>query len=159
MEKSFSSLEQKILDRIQTDFPLSREPYRVIGEAVGCSAEEAHETVMGLRANGIIRRLGGIFVAGKLGYVSCLAAVRVEPAMIGEAASIAGAHPEVTHNYERDCRYNLWFTVVARTPERLEEILEDVRTCDGVHSVHALPAEKTFKIRVDFNFGEERDDD
>ena len=157
MSESFSSLEEKILDCIQTDFPLSSDPYGDIGRIVGCGKEEAHEAVMELRRRGIIRRIGGIFAADRLGYESCLVAARVAPGNIEEAASKAGSYPEVTHSYERDSEYNLWFTIIAEGPERTKKILDDVRECGGVEAVYALPAIRTFKIRVDFDFGDEND--
>jgi DNA-binding Lrp family transcriptional regulator len=62
----------------------------------------------------------------------------------------------VTHNYERDGLYNLWFTVIAANRGRLDGILADVRYGPGVEAVHELPALHTFKIRVDFDFGPAR---
>ncbi len=157
MDKSLSSLEEKILNRIQTDFPLSADPYDDIGREVGCKREETHAAVVELRRRGIIRRIGGIFAADKLGYESCLVAVRVAPGNIEEASSRAGSYPEVTHSYERDSKYNLWFTIIAEGPERTKKILDDVRECGGVEAVYALRAIRTFKIRVDFDFGDEDD--
>lgn len=155
MGESFSSLEEKILDRIQTDFPVSVDPYGDIGRAVGCGREEAYNTVVDLRRRGVIRRIGGVFAANKLGYESCLAAARVDPSRIEEVASKIAEYPEVTHNYEREGSYNLWFTIVAEGTERMDQILNSARESEGVEAVHALPAVKTFKIRVDFKFGED----
>jgi DNA-binding Lrp family transcriptional regulator len=149
---SLSSLEKKILDRIQSDFPVCDDPYREIAQGAGCTRAEALHTVASLRRNGVIRRIGGIFSAAGLGYESCLAAARVDADRMEDAASRAGAHPGVTHCYERGGAYNLWFTIVARDRAKLERILDDVRACDGVHEVHELPALKTFKIKVDFAF-------
>lgn len=157
MSNTLTPLEKKILDRIQADFPLSADPYDDIGREVGCGREEAHDAVVKLLHRGIIRRIGGIFAADKLGYDSCLVAARVAPDNIEEASSRAGSYPEVTHSYERDSEYNLWFTIIAEGPERTKKILGDVRGCDGVEAVHALPAIRTFKIRVDFDFGDEND--
>lgn len=146
--------EQAILTQIQTAFPISADPYAEIGAAAGCTREEAHATVTALRRRGIIRRIGGSFAAGKMGYVSTLVAARVEPAQLEAAAAVAGSFSEVTHNYQRAHTYNLWFTVIAETPERLDEILDAVRRVPGVAAVESLPAVKTFKIKVDFRFGE-----
>ncbi len=157
MSESFSSLEEKILDRIQADFPLSPDPYGDIGREVGCGREEAHDTVVELRRRGIIRRIGGVFAAGKLGYESCLVAARVNTSRIEEVASKIGAYPEVTHNYEREGPYNLWFTIVAENSARMDQILNSTRESEGVEAAHALPALKTFKIQVDFEFGGKND--
>ncbi|MHB9130843.1 MAG: siroheme decarboxylase subunit alpha [Armatimonadota bacterium] len=158
MADTLSPLDQRVLNYIQTDFPLAADPYGEIAREVGCTQLEAYETVKELRKRGIIRRIGGSFVASKLGYVSALVAARVEPAKLEEAAAVASSFPEVTHNYEREAEYNLWFTVIAEDRQRMEEILDAVSRCAGVETVQALPAGRTFKIRVEFAFQEgERD--
>ena len=149
---TLTDLEKLILNEIQTAFPISSDPYGDLASKVGCDRDAAHRAVKQMRDAGLIRRLGGIFDGGKLGYRGCLVAARVEPDHLEQAAARAAAYPEVTHNYERDDAYNLWFTIVAASEERLEQILGDVRSCAGVKTVSALPATKTFKIKVDFKF-------
>jgi DNA-binding Lrp family transcriptional regulator len=147
-----SILDRAILEVIQHGFPLVADPYADIARQVGSTREEAHAAVQSLRRRGIIRRIGGSFAAQALGYVSVLVAARVEPEQLEAVASFAGDYPEVTHNYQRDNIYNLWFTVIAESPQRLEDILESIRRRPGVTALHALPAERTYKIRVNFNF-------
>ena len=153
---ALTDLEKSLLNEIQTAFPISQDPYGDLASKVGCDRDAAHRAVQQMRDAGLIRRLGGIFDGSKLGYKGCLVAVRVEPDHLEQAAACAAAYPEVTHNYERDDAYNLWFTIVAGSDERLTQILDDVRSCEGVHAVSALPATKTFKIKVDFKFGRTR---
>jgi len=154
MSAELSSVEKTILEIIQSAFPISTDPYAEIGAAVGCTREEARATVAELRRRGIIRRIGGSFVADKLGYISTLVAARVAPDSLEAAAAVAGAFPEVTHNYQRAASYNLWFTVIAENPARMDEILDTVRQVPGVQAVHSLPALHTYKIQVDFKFQE-----
>ena len=157
MNNEFTVLERRILDRIQSDFPLCSDPYTELAADANCTVAEARETVITLRETGIIRRIGGSFVADKLGYVSTLVAASVEPSVLEEIAAVVSSYPEVTHNYERHNRYNLWFTITACSRERMEHIAEELRTRSGVHALHLLPVIKTFKIKVNFNFaGEER---
>lgn len=158
MNGELTLLQKKILDIIQQNFPLCSDPYAEIAAGAGCTREEAHTAVTALRKSGIIRRIGGSFVPAKLGYVSALAAARVEPARMDEAAALASSFPEVTHNYEREGEFNLWFTIIAASEERLNEITRQMEECDGVSSLHALPALRIFKIKVDFAFNEENDD-
>jgi len=157
MAQSFSPLEREILDRVQQDFPLATDPYAVIARDVGCTPAEAYRLIGGLRDNGVIRRIGGSFSSRMLGYTSVLVAARVDQSRIEAAAARAGAYHEVTHNYEREGTYNLWFTVIAEAPRRVADIVADVRRCEGVQAIHALPAIRTFKIRVVFSFGQNDD--
>jgi DNA-binding Lrp family transcriptional regulator len=152
-----SPLERAVLNRIQYDFPVASDPYAVLADALGASAEAVHAAVLLLRERGIIRRIGGSFDARRLGYVTVLAATRVTPEMIEAVAERINAFPDVTHNYERAGAYNLWFTVISASAARIAQILEAVRQCPGVEVVHALPAERIFKLRVDFQVREDGD--
>jgi DNA-binding Lrp family transcriptional regulator len=143
-----------MLNSIQTGFPLTAEPYACLGRDLGVSAEEALAGVLRLRRCGVIRRIGGSFVPRRLGYISVLVAGQVVPERLAAAAARAAAFPEVTHNYEREGRYNLWFTVIAENQARLDAILDDVRTGEGVRALYSLPALKTFKLRVNFEMEE-----
>jgi DNA-binding Lrp family transcriptional regulator len=152
MSNEFTDLERQILDRIQCDFPLRTDPYAELAADANCTIEEAHETVIKLREGGIIRRIGGSFVAAKLGYVSTLVAATVDPDRLEETAAAVSSYPEVTHNYERNHSYNLWFTITAASRKRMEQIANELRMSPGVSALHLLPALKTFKIKVNFNF-------
>lgn len=148
-------IERRLLVRIQTGFPLVADPYAAIGDMLGIGAEESYALVLSLRERGIIRRIGGTFDAHRMGYVSALVAGRVIPEQLEPVAARVSEFSEVTHNYQRDDNFNLWFTIIAEQPTRLEEILTTVRSLEGVQTLHALPALRTFKIHVEFRFGEE----
>lgn len=150
MTATLTVLEQAIAERIQQDFPLCADPYGELARQRGCSREEAHAAVRHLRELGVIRRIGGSYAATALGYVSTLVAARVAPAQLAEVAECVNRYPEVTHNYERDAEYNLWFTVIAATPERQHAVLQEIGGLAGVLTLQALPAGRTFKIKVDF---------
>lgn len=154
---SLSQLDCRVLHRIQQAFPLAEDPYGRLAAELRLARTTVHRAVCGLRTSGIIRRIGATFAPAALGYVSALVAVRVAPAALEAAAARAGAFPEVTHNYERDADLSLWFTAIARSPERLAEILAAVQAVPGVGEVHSLPALRTFKIRVHFPFVSETD--
>lgn len=148
-------IEQRLLARIQTGFPLVEDPYAAIADMLGLGAEETHALVLSLRGRGIIRRIGGTFDAHRMGYVSALVAARVITEQLERVATRVSEFSEVTHNYQRDDNFNLWFTIIAEQSTRLEEILTTVRELEGVQTLHALPALRTFKIHVDFRFGED----
>lgn len=150
-----TTLENSILDIIQCDFPISSQPYAEIAQRIGSTEAEVLQTINNLRQRKIIRRIGGSFDAKKMGYLSVLVAARVAPDRIESVAEKVNSFTEVTHNYQRAGNYNLWFTVIAENDQRLSDILESVRNCAGVVQVQALPALRTFKIRVKFNFTED----
>lgn len=143
-------IDRKLLNLIQANFPLSPEPYREIGEALGISEEEVLSRVGKMIDSGLIRRLGGIFDSRKLGYQGTLCAMRVEENLIDKVAAAINTYPGVTHNYLREHDYNMWFTAMAQSKEKLEEMLEQIKIDTGINEILVLPAQKLFKIRVNF---------
>lgn len=151
----FSPLERRLLSRIQTGFPLVLDPYVALAAMVDAKADACHATVLALRDRGVIRRIGGSFDATRMGYASLLVAAQIAPAQLEPVAARVNEFCEVTHNYQRDDAFNLWFTIIAATPARTEDILTAIQTLPGVQAMHALPALRTFKIHVDFRFTED----
>lgn len=149
------NIDRQILNKIQVSFPVDPHPYRLIGRETGLSEIEAWERVQNLKTKGIIRRIGGIFDSRSLGYVSTLCAAKVPADKIPVLKEITQEINEITHNYLRNHLYNIWFTVIASSQERLEEIISIVRTAIGSDEVYSLPASKIFKIGVNFKLEEE----
>jgi DNA-binding Lrp family transcriptional regulator len=146
------NIDRKILAFVQADFPLVERPYAVIGEKVGCSEEEAFRRVMEMKEAGLIRRIGGSFDSRKLGYVTTLVAMRVPENELERVAGLVNRYPQVTHNYERDgARFNLWFTVVAESREKLVKILAEIRAEAPGAEMLELPARRLFKLEVRFD--------
>uniref|UniRef100_A0A7C3Z0R9 siroheme decarboxylase n=1 Tax=Desulfobacca acetoxidans TaxID=60893 RepID=A0A7C3Z0R9_9BACT len=143
-------LDRAILNEIQSHFPLVIRPYAEMGEKVGVSEEEVLARVKRLHEAGIIRRIGANFTSRKLGYTSTLCAARVPPEKLPHFAAVVNRYPGVTHNYLRKHRYNVWFTLIAESPDRLAEIIEEIRKAGGVEEILSLPAKEIFKIKVDF---------
>lgn len=141
--------DRLILDHIQSDFPLVSRPYAAIGEALGMTEEEVFSRVRKMRSNGLIRRLGANFQSGKVGFVSTLCAAKVPEELKMDFISRVNALPGVTHNYERDHPYNIWFTLISENLEKAESILSRLSEESGVQILN-LPATRLFKIKVDF---------
>lgn len=152
MNELFDGLQdedRQILDRIQSAFPLVPRPYAALAEELGMSEEDVFARVQKLRANGVIRRLGANFQSGKVGFVSTLCAAKVPEKQKAEFIEMVNAVPGVTHNYERDHPYNIWFTLICSSREELESILAKLSAESGL-SILNLPATRLYKIKVDF---------
>ena len=147
--QELDSLDRRILDIIQSDFPLERRPYAVIGQRLGIAEGEVFERVRSMRARGVIRRLGANFQSAGLGFVSTLCAASVAPERLNDFVQRVNALPGVTHNYLRAHRYNVWFTLISPSREEQERILAELSSETGV-GILDLPARRLYKIRVDF---------
>ena len=141
---------QQVLDLIQSSFPVEHDPLAGIARETGMSREAAREALDALREEGIVRRIGASYAAKGVGYVSTLCAMSVPEERMDEVAAVAGAYPGVTHNYARRNRYNLWFTLIAPSRERAQEILDEIAETTGIPVLN-MPSLKTYKIRVDFS--------
>ncbi len=144
-------MDRAILNLIQSDFPITPRPYLAIAQRLGFSENDVINRLNRLKKKGIIRRIGGNFVPEKLGFVSTLCAARVPEDKIQGFAKTVNRYPGVTHNYQRDNKYNVWFTFIAPSMKEIEENLENISRQTGIKEIINLPATKVFKIRAHFN--------
>lgn len=161
MTVSLSTLEsadRELLNLLQGDFPLERHPFRIIGDRLGISTEEALERTRSLQEAGLVRSIAGIFDPFRIGYKSTLAAMHVEAEMIRAAAAVVSGHPGVSHNYARDHYFNLWFTLSIPAEEDAAAIIADLAKRAGAGASINLPAVRIFKLRVFFDMSEDGDD-
>lgn len=145
-------LDYRILDALQNEFPLSERPYEILAEKLEISGDELWRRVQGLVEDGVIRRMGASLDSRKLGYSSTLAAISVSAERVDEASAVVGRYPEVTHSYLRDDKFNIWFTVIAVDNDRIESILEEIRSALSLEpaAVLNLPVTKLFKLDARF---------
>ena len=143
--------DRKILNRIQSNFPISSRPYLAIAEELDLDESEVIQRLLQLKKNGIIRRIGGNFFPEKLGFVSTLCAAKVPDDKIDAFAEAVNRYPGVTHNYQRDNSFNIWFTFIASSMEEIEENLQEISRHTGVEEIINLPATKVFKIKAHFD--------
>ncbi len=153
-DTAMDAVDRKVLDVIQSGFPLEERPYAVIGRQAGIGEEEALERVRILRQRGIIRRIGANFQSGKIGFRSTLCAAKVPPDTLDAFIAAVNAENGVTHNYLRDHAYNVWFTYIAPSMDLIEAALDRIQAVTGIRAV-SLPAERLYKIKVDFRMDAE----
>lgn len=149
--EGWDELDRRILNRIQSDFPVASRPFLVLAAELGVAEEELIARVRRLKAQGWIRRIGGNFVPERLGYVSTLCAARVPPERLPAFIEAVNRYPGVTHNYLRENLWNVWFTFIAPSMADIEEKLDRLRAETGVTEILNLPATRVFKIRAQFD--------
>lgn len=142
----------QILEELQNNFPLCEAPYEIIAQRLQIPCQELWDRIQKLVGEGVIRRIGASLNSHKLGFCSTLAAVSCKADIIDRAAEIIGQFPEVTHSYLRNGNFNIWFTLIAVNEERIEYILEQIRTSLSLeHSqVLNLPMKRLFKLNARF---------
>ena len=118
---------------------------------MGLTEREVIKRIRNLKENEIIRRIGGNFVPEKLGFVSTLCAARVPEDKIEQFAQTVNRYPGVTHNYQRDNEFNIWFTFIAPSRSDIEASLDAISKETGISDILNLPAIKVFKIKAEFS--------
>ncbi|MBT8364444.1 MAG: AsnC family transcriptional regulator [Deltaproteobacteria bacterium] len=149
--QELDSTDSAILNRIQSEFPITSRPYLAVANELGLTEKEVLDRVAQLKKAGIIRRIGGNFVPGKMGFVSTLCAARVPPDKIDLFAEVVNRYPGVTHNYQRDNEYNVWFTFISQSMEEIDANLKKIGEETGISDILNLPATKVFKIKAQFD--------
>ncbi|NVM20537.1 MAG: Lrp/AsnC family transcriptional regulator [Desulfobacterales bacterium] len=142
--------DRAILNRIQSDFPITSRPYLAVAQEFGLEEDEVIKRISHLKERGIIRRIGANFVPGRLGFISTLCAARVPQEKLVQFSEVVNRYPGVTHNYRRDHDFNIWFTFIAESMEEIDAYLKEIALETGVVDILNLPATKVYKIKAYF---------
>lgn len=151
---NLDAIDRKLLNLVQVSFPIVEEPYKYLADRLDITEEEVIRRLKRLQQQKIIRRLGGIFDSRRLGYKGTLVGLKVPENRIDEVAAVVNSYDGITHNYLRDHEYNMWFTVLADSPKKVEKILQEITGKTGITEILNLPAEKYFKLMVNFEIKE-----
>jgi len=146
--QTFDDVDKALLTEVQKQFPVGHRPFQTIGEKLGISEQECLERLGRLKATQVIRQLSAIFDTRALGYQSTLAAMKVDPARVDEAAEVINQHPGVSHNYKRNDPFNIWFTVAVPPSDSLEQVVNILHTLAKAEETIILPTLRLYKIGV-----------
>jgi DNA-binding Lrp family transcriptional regulator len=117
---------------------------------LGISEDQVLEQARRWQEAGILREISAVLEGSALGHESALVATRVEAGRLEDVAAVINRHPTVTHNYERNHHYNLWYTIAAPLDIGLEPMVACLsRQVDC--EMHILRRTMTFKIGVNFD--------
>lgn len=147
MEKK---VRDQILYRIQKNFPLQKKPFEEIAKELNITEDEVIEILQQEKEKKIIRQTSAIFDTKKLGYTSSLVAFEIDQEDIDEAVIILNSHPGISHNYERNHTYNIWFTlaIAPNSKSNLEDTIAILAKLTKAKDYIILPTLKLFKISV-----------
>jgi DNA-binding Lrp family transcriptional regulator len=156
--QQLEEIDKKLLNDIQWTFPLADRPYLEIAKNYNISEDEVMYRIDTLKKMGLVRQINAIFDTRRLGYKSALIAFAVTPDKLDTVASVVNEHPGVSHNYERNHEYNMWFTLAVPPGADMKEELEKMAALDGVIKYRLLPTLKMYKIGVKLDMVNEDSD-
>ncbi len=145
-----TAFDKKLINVLQVGLPISSRPFADLAKNLNSDEKTVLARIKDLKARGYLRRIGPFFASEKIGYHGTLVALRVAPEAIERVAEAVNSYVGVTHNYEREGKYNLWFTLLTPSEEMRCKILGEIRILPGVEALLNLPSHKKYKVNVQF---------
>ena len=145
-----TAFDKKLLNVLQAGLPISSRPFADLAQDLESDEKTVLARLKELKAHGYLRRIGPFFDSAKMGYRGTLVALRVKPEAMKSVAEAVNRHVGATHNYEREGRYNLWFTLLTPNEEMRRRILSEIRALPGVEELLNLASHKKYKVNVQF---------
>lgn len=148
-------IDKKLLQLAQDEFPITRRPWAALGNKLKITEEEVMSRLKRLHREGIIRKIGPILDARKLGLcASTLIAMKVPEEKLESVVDIINEYKSVSHNYLREHEYNLWFTITTSSKEELRRTVEEIKRRTEIPDTDVLDlsTSRRFKIDVRFQF-------
>jgi DNA-binding Lrp family transcriptional regulator len=143
----------KLLDAGQGDFPLVSRPFAVLGERVGIPEAEVLSRLRRLLDEGGLSRLGPILRSENLGGDRTLAAMKVPADRFDQVAAIVNANESVSHNYEREHEFNMWFVISSEDQSDIDRVIAEIEEQTGLDVIN-LPSLEEYKVDLRFEFQE-----
>ena len=145
--------DRMLLQMLQDDFPLVQEPWLEMGNRLNISEKEVISRLKRLIEAGAVVKIGPVFDSSRIGLkVATLVAMKVPKNKVNDVARIINGYDNVSHNYEREDEYNVWFTLAASNNNELATILDEIKQKTDMKNLDVLdlPTIRRFKINVHF---------
>jgi len=150
-------IDRELLNHLQRDFPLGPRPFAALGERLGLSEEGVCARIAALKEARIVRQISAIFDSRRLGYRSSLVAMKFPEERVDEAAQVINQHPGVSHNYQRNHAYNLWFTIAVPPGQSLTNEVNRLAAATAAEQAWLLPTLKLYKIGLNLDMTGEQE--
>lgn len=133
---------------IQKKFPIHPRPFYELAKELDETEETIIEQILEWKSKRYLREISAVMEGETLGYDSALVCGKVPKERLKDVAGILHKHPTITHLYEREHDFNLWFTIATPPEMILEDHLQILSLQSGVSEFYPLRRTHTFKIGV-----------
>ena len=132
-----------LLRALQSDLPLSAEPFRELAEQSGLQPEQLIETLTALVEAGVVRRYGALVSHRRLGFTAnAMVVMAIAPERIEAAGARLAESPHVSHCYQRPpfagFPYNLYAMVHGTNPQSCLDVAGELAGAVGADDWQAL---------------------
>jgi DNA-binding Lrp family transcriptional regulator len=145
-------IDRQIIQATQAGLPLTPEPYQILAEQLGLTANDVMQRLSTMQDSGIIRRIGAVPNHYKLGYrFNGMTVWNVPDEVIDELGHKVGQLEFVSHCYHRPRHlpgwpYNLFAMVHGKSQEAVDEQIQQIKAlladnnlgCDVLYSTKIL---------------------
>jgi DNA-binding Lrp family transcriptional regulator len=144
-------LDAKILTYIQSNFPIEEDPYSKIADDLKIDKEILIERIKYLYKNGYIIKIIPKFTESYYSNHSrVLVGMRVDRSSIMDVARVINNYDNISHNYERDHYFNIWFTIISDDMDKIKKIVDEISSNKGVRDYVVLPSKELLKLDTQF---------
>ena len=133
------NIDRQIISATQAGLPLTPEPYQLLAEQIGISADDLMHRLKLMQTSGIIRRIGAIPNHYKLGYThNGMTVWDIEDQYIDALGKQIGQLDFVSHCYHRprqlpEWRYNLFAMIHSKTADGAQQQIKQISALLGSH--------------------------
>ncbi|VAX09132.1 Heme d1 biosynthesis protein NirG [hydrothermal vent metagenome] len=145
---NLDALDRKIINQLQTGFPLSDEPYADVAAELGTDEVTLLSRIKALLDKRVLTRFGPLYRADRLGGAFSLVAIKVPEDKFETVTDIVNSFPEVAHNYQREHEFNMWFVLATENGARIDEINAEIERKTNL-AVYNMPRIKEFFINLE----------
>jgi len=145
-----TKLQKQLCNLLQEGLPISWRPFADLAETLNSDETEILQQTKRLKELGVIRRFCALLNHRALGVASTLVAAHVPQENLRQVVGAVNRLENVSHNYQRNHHYNLWFTLQAETAAQIELALTNLSARFGI-DFHSLPVRRAFKLDVRFD--------
>lgn len=133
------------------DLPITSRPFAEVGERLSMPEADVLGTLRTLRDSRQLRRVGAQFSPAGLGYHAALGALAVPEDRREDVAAMLGAQPNITHVFELEDRYALWYVLVAPSRTRLEITEGELARAAGAADRYRVLPDELYKVTAAFD--------
>lgn len=145
------STHERVLARITDGLPLVSRPYSAVADELRLAEADVLSALRDLRAAHVIRRVSASFDASRLGYHATLGGLAVADDAVEAAAAALGTLPNVTHVFEVEDRYRLWFAVAVPALTHLEAAESEIAARTGCGDLYRVLPSELVKVTASFD--------
>ena len=144
------SVDEKIIRRVQADFPLTSAPYQELAQDIGVTEEELLRRLRLMKEQGVLRKMGAVLqhrIAGFHGNALCC--WQVPEDRLTDVISRLTANTHISHVYLRQPHekwpYNLYTVFHSHTREACLEWVEATAKEIDIQEFKPLFSRKNWK--------------